>query len=100
MADNPTIRVEPADTTGGLLQTGQRFGHYDIAVPLGKGGMGSVYEAIDLENGRRVALKLLSHSLDSPEARKRFLREGRLAAAINHPNAVYVFGTEEIEGLP
>ena len=50
--------------------------------------------------GRRVALKVLKHSLDSPEARKRFLREGRLAASVNHPNSVYVFGTEEIDGTP
>ncbi|HEY3234822.1 MAG TPA: protein kinase, partial [Polyangiaceae bacterium] len=59
-----------------------------------------MYEAEDLSSGRRVALKVLGHSLDSPETRKRFLREGRLAASINHPNAVYVYGTEEIEGAP
>ena len=46
------------------------------------------------------ALKVLSHKLDSDEARKRFISEGRLAASINHPNSVYVFGTEEIEGTP
>ena len=43
---------------------------------------------------------MLSHSLDSPEARKRFLREGRLAASVNHPNSVYIYGTEEIDGTP
>jgi len=52
--------------------------------------MGAVYEAEHLENGRRVALKVLAHSLDSPTARQRFLREGRLAASINHPNSVYI----------
>ena len=67
---------------------------------LGQGGMGAVYEADHLESGRRVALKALSHRLDSPEARQRFLREGRLAAAVNHPNSVYVFGTEEEAGVP
>ncbi|MEW6160145.1 MAG: protein kinase, partial [Verrucomicrobiota bacterium] len=67
---------------------------------LGRGGMGTVYEAEHLESSRRVALKILSHSLDSPDARKRFLREGRLAASVNHPNCVYIFGTEEIEGTP
>jgi uncharacterized RDD family membrane protein YckC len=62
--------------------------------------MGAVYEAEDLESGRRVALKVLSHRLDSPDARERFFREGRLAASINHPNSVYIFGTEEVGGTP
>jgi serine/threonine protein kinase len=62
--------------------------------------MGTVFEAEDLENGRRVALKVLSQKLDSPAARQRFFREGRLAGSINHPNSIYVFGTEEIGGTP
>jgi eukaryotic-like serine/threonine-protein kinase len=84
----------------GFPQPGEQFGHYQIVRQLGAGGMGAVYEAEDIENGRRVALKVLSHSLDSPEARRRFFREGRMAASVNHPNSVYVFGTEEIAGTP
>jgi len=79
---------------------GEAFGHYQILGILGQGGMGVVYEAQDLENGRRVALKVLTSSLEASDARKRFLREGQLAAAINHPNTVYVYGTEEIEQAP
>ena len=84
----------------GLPQPGEQFGHYTIVRALGAGGMGAVYEAEDLESGRLVALKVLSHRLDSPEARERFFREGRLAASINHPNSVYIFGTEEVGGTP
>jgi len=84
----------------GLPQPGDRFGHYRIVRLLGQGGMGAAFEADDLDSGRHVALKVLSHTLDSPEARERFFREGRLAASINHPNSVYVFGTEEIGGTP
>jgi hypothetical protein len=87
-------------STRGLPQPGEQFGHYTIVRALGAGGMGAVYEAEDLESGRRVALKVLSHRLDSPDARERFFREGRLAASINHPNSVYIFGTEEIGGTP
>ena len=83
-----------------LPEPGRQFGGYRLVRLLGKGGMGAVYEAEHLESGRRVALKVLSHSLDSAEARARFLREGRLAASINHPNSVYIYGTEEIDGTP
>lgn len=86
-------------TTNGW-QPGHIFGGYRIVRPLGQGGMGTVYEAEHIESGRRLALKVLSHSLDSPEARQRFLREGRLAASVNHPNIVYVFGTEDINSTP
>ena len=76
------------------------FGGYRLLGLLGRGGMGTVYEAEQLATGRRVALKMLGQQLDSPEMRKRFLREGRLAAGVSHPNSLYVFGSEEIEGLP
>jgi uncharacterized RDD family membrane protein YckC len=76
------------------------FGGYHLIRPLGKGGMGTVYEAEEKATGRHLALKVLSHSLDSEQARARFFREGRLAASVNHPNSVYVFGTEEIDDMP
>jgi len=76
------------------------FGGYRLLGMLGRGGMGTVYEAQQHATGRRVALKMLGQQLDSPEMRHRFLREGRLAAGVNHPNSLYVFGSEEIEGLP
>ncbi len=79
---------------------GSVFGSYKIIRQLGKGGMGTVYEAEHLENGRRVALKILTQGLDTSEARKRFLHEGRMAATVTHPNLVYVFGTEDIQGSP
>lgn len=59
-----------------------------------------MYEAEHLATGRRVALKVLEQQLDSPDMRQRFLREGRLAAGVSHPNSLYVFGSEEIEGVP
>jgi eukaryotic-like serine/threonine-protein kinase len=76
------------------------FGGYRLLGLLGRGGMGTVYEAEQIATDRRVALKMLGQQLDSPEMRQRFLREGRLAAGVNHPNSLYIFGSEEIEGLP
>ena len=82
------------------LSPGSSFGAYRINRLLGRGGMGAVYEAVHQADGRVVALKLLSVELDKMDSRQRFLREGQTAAAINHPNAVYIYGTEEIDGTP
>lgn len=87
-------------TVSSLLAPGTVFGRYRIDRVLGRGGMGSVYAAEQLEDGRLVALKVLATTLDSPVDRERFLREGKTAASINHPNTVYVYRTEEIEGSP
>ena len=85
---------------GADLATGSRFGDYRILRRLGRGGMGVVYEAEHLPTSRQMALKVMAHSLEDRQARARFLREGRLAASINHPNSVYVYATEEIDGHP
>jgi hypothetical protein len=95
----PTATGVPADLPF-LFGADQQFGPYRIVRPIGKGGMGQVYEAEELDSGRRIALKLLSRGLGDDEERERFLREGRLAASLSHPNCVYVFGTSEIQGFP
>lgn len=82
------------------LAPGSVFGRYRIDRFLGRGGMGAVYAAEQIDDGRTVALKVLAATLDSPADRERFLREGRTAASINHPNTVYVYRTEEIDGSP
>lgn len=79
---------------------GETFGPYRILRLLGHGGMGRVFEAEHVETGRRVALKVMGQTLASDQDRKRFLREGRLAASVNHPNVVYIHGSEEIDGVP
>jgi serine/threonine protein kinase len=83
-----------------LFSSNQRFGPYVIVRPLGKGGMGQVYEADELESGRRVAIKILSRGIGDDEELERFLREGQLAASLSHSNCVYVFGTSEVQGFP
>ncbi|MCC6241330.1 MAG: protein kinase [Gemmatimonadaceae bacterium] len=82
------------------LQSGSTFGGYRIERLLGRGGMGAVFAAERLEDGRQVAVKVLAASLDRDADRQRFIREGKIAASINHPNTVYVYRTEEIDGLP
>jgi len=97
-----TVPLTPGPSAAPLEPTEfpREFGGYRLLGLLGSGGMGAVYEAEQLVTGRRVALKMLSQQLDSPEMRQRFLREGRLAAGVSHPNSLYVFGSEEIDGVP
>jgi len=100
--DRETVLNAPGDSSilNEPVEFPCEFGDYQLLGLLGRGGMGTVYEAVQLTTGRRVALKMLGRQLDSPEMRQRFLREGRLAAGVNHPNSLYIFGSEEIEGLP
>ena len=76
----------------------KRSATYRIISLLGRGGMGVVFEAEETETGRRVALKVLSTRLSREIHRERFLREARLAASINHPHCVFVFGACGIAG--
>ena len=81
----PTATGIPTDLPF-LFSAGQHFGAYLIVRPIGKGGMGQVYEAEEVESGRRVAIKILSRGIGDDEERERFLQEGRLAASLSHPN--------------
>jgi uncharacterized RDD family membrane protein YckC/tRNA A-37 threonylcarbamoyl transferase component Bud32 len=77
------------------------FGGYQPSVLLGQGGFAEVWEAERLSDGRRVALKVLRHSQGpAEESRRRFEREGRVAASLSHPRTVYVFSADTIEGHP
>src|SRR5579863_10724414 len=82
------------------LRPGQRFGPFRIHRLLGCGGMGEVYDAEHLWYGRRVALKVLNQRLRRADDRARFLQEGQLAAAVNHPNVVYIFSSDEVDDIP
>src|SRR5437773_1322966 len=78
------------------LSTGTRLGPYEIAAPLGVGGMGEVYRARDSRLGRDVAIKVLPESFSKdPDRLRRFEQEARAASQLNHPNIVTVhdFGT-------
>jgi pimeloyl-ACP methyl ester carboxylesterase len=78
----------------------RELGHYRILEKIGAGGMGEVYKAEDRKLRRTVALKVLPPAVRRDEdARRRFLREARSAALLNHPNIVVIHAIEEADGL-
>ena len=81
------------DEVAGSLAAGARLaGRYKVLDHLGRGGMGSVYRALDEHEGREVALKLLTSSVTDGQAVVRFKREFRSASRLRHPSCVEVFG--------
>ena len=115
VVDLPSAKVvsnsdEPA-AEGPDPYLGKMFGNYQLVQKVGQGGMGLVYKGRQVSLDRVVAVKILNKSLcDNAEFIKRFEREAKSIARINHPNimAVYDFGqtdgiyymvTEFIEGF-
>jgi len=80
------------------ISAGTRLGPYEIIAPLGAGGMGEVYRALDTRLERTVAIKVLpSHLSDNPDLKQRFEREAKAISQLNHPNicTLYDVGHED-----
>src|SRR5450432_4370561 len=74
------------------LTAGTKLGPYEIQSPLGAGGMGEVYRALDTRLGRTVAVKILAgHLSSSPELRQRLEREARAISSLNHPHICQLY---------
>jgi serine/threonine-protein kinase len=83
------------------LPSGYRFGNYVILERIGRGGMARVYRAEHRALQKRVALKLMDPALhDQTAAHRQFLREGRAAAAVKHPNIVDITDVGVWQGIP
>jgi serine/threonine-protein kinase len=79
------------------LAVGDRLGRYEIVGPLGKGGMGEVYRALDRTLEREVAVKVLPEPVAGDRERlERFEREAKAVARLAHPNILEIwdFGTD------
>src|SRR6478736_4788837 len=73
---------------------------YRLDSEIGRGGMGIVYRATDLELHREVAVKVMPNASSSLDARQRLMREARAAAALNHPHIISVHDVGEAHGSP
>src|SRR5262245_64475666 len=77
-----------------------RLGPYEIEKPLGKGGMGSVYAAVDSQTGQRVAIKALTPQLAMAEGfRERFESEIESLKTLKHDGIVRLYGYGEQDGV-
>jgi serine/threonine protein kinase len=81
----------------------KRLGKYTLVRELGRGGMGVVFEAVDTDLNRKVALKTMNPALEADPTRgqqdhDRFVREARLSAQLKHPNVVSVYEAGVVDG--
>ena len=82
------------------LSIGTILGPYEIAAPLGAGGMGEVYRAVDRRLDRTVAIKILPANIAAdPIAKQRFEREAKTISSLNHPNICVLYDIGHQDGL-
>ncbi len=87
----------PPESVRSSLMPPTHIGRYSIVGILGEGGMGTVYEAVQDQPRRTVALKIIRPDYVTPELRRRFERESEVLGRLQHPGIaqVYEAGTEE-----
>ena len=91
-ASNPLCSIGELETTTGTgLQAGRVDGRYDVRRKLGEGGMGVVFEALDTQLQRIVALKRIPKGRITEQANRRILAEAQAAARLSHFNIVHVY---------
>jgi tetratricopeptide (TPR) repeat protein len=101
MFDSQQTRILPDEPRATALAPGTILRErYRLDSELGRGGMGTVYRATDLELQREVAVKVLSAAAQTSDARDRLVREARAAAALNHPHIVTIHDVGEVDGFP
>ena len=83
-----------------MIEPGRMLAHYKLVEKIGEGGMGEVYRARDQQLDREVAIKLLPATWSSDSLRlRRFEREAKVLASLEHPHIAAVYGFHEDKGV-
>jgi serine/threonine protein kinase len=91
----------PSPVSRSELLKGARFGAHEVVSLIGHGATASVFEGTHVALGKKVAIKILhDHLAADGQIAGRFVREGRVAAKLHHPNAVEVFDVGVEQGIP
>jgi non-specific serine/threonine protein kinase/serine/threonine-protein kinase len=97
------LHSTPPSEEAGPDLAGSRIGSYEIIREIGRGGMGTVYEAMRIDGSfrKRVAIKVIRATLLTELLQERFRRERQILAGLDHPNIAHILdgGTTEA-GLP
>jgi serine/threonine protein kinase len=92
--------IKSQTSSKGLKLIGETIGNFRITEELGKGGMGVVYKAYDKVLDRNIALKVLpAYLAEDEDFVKRFIREARIAAKLEHPNIVQIYSVNKANDL-
>ena len=82
------------------LTIGSKLGAYEVTGPLGAGGQGEVYKAMDTRLNRAVAIKILPQQFsESPDLKQRFEREAQTIASLNHPHICTLYDVGHQDGI-
>src|SRR5215472_10430415 len=101
MNESPERVQARSPIEAGTLKPGTKIGDYEVVRLIGSGGMGEVYQARDVRLAREVAIKVLASFVTKDlERLRRFEREARAVAALNHPNILAVYQMGVYEGVP
>lgn len=92
-----TVRDAAREAAAAAPAAGRNLLHYRLTAPLGRGGMGIVWKAVDETLGRDVAIKVLPPGIgDDTRRLSRFEREAKVLASLNHANIAGIFGMHEL----
>jgi uncharacterized RDD family membrane protein YckC len=108
VSDTVTIDMASGDESGPTVaeedpNIGRRVGHFRIIAPIGRGGMGAVYKALDESLQRFVAIKMLrqpQRASDAPDRFQQLLEEARAQARVNHAHVVHIYYVSNDEATP